>query len=782
MPTWRDRFLLLYMMRVPLLFLLVLGVLLPLSFQSSMFHGVADLNLWQVLEASFLSFLLVSAAMTTSFLVLLYGQERADGWPEKPVAPELRVSAWSVVVLYLFGAACWISFLVSIFGFMKQAGRVAESGLLAGFLAASAGGLLAGLAVVMVAFILALRLGRPQDDEALEVFAFPAILVLRRLGGGGWVRALKNKKQPPVAPGSYAAHDGWLSRFVAARLGPGYGTKPSDGNPPALHSGFRFASWVVLIFLICYVYSGEITYWHLRSLDQWDPGGASNNVLNYLLMFLILWNCILAGITFFVDRFRIPALVALGFLLLVISFLGGSDHQFLTLNQTISSSSLPTPQQVFRQSPESVVVVAAAGGGIQSAAWTSKALCSLRTQLAPQHFQQSVLAVSGVSGGSVGALFYLRCLEPFPANDPPEIRARDSSLGAVAWGLTHPDLARAFIPFRQILWHDSDRGWALERSILKSANFANHWQRLAKLPAGWPVVLFGSTDALTGDPVVFTNSNFPAQGKSGAPRKHSLHNFFDQAGDTSRDVLLTTAARMSAAFPYVSPEASPEGFPNGVHLGDGGYFDNAGMYALSQWLEEAATTTDSSLAVQTAPVHHRILILQLDAFPDEVKADQQPEEKWYYQLFAPILTILHVRSEGQVVRNQAAGKDLQKILNAAGYDTGWMLIRYEPSVARSARSESGCPTDPPLSWHLTPVEQDCIDSGWNSVRARAGEEIARFLRGDLHFEGGRCEARDANRPLPAGMFERFCPAVSTGGLPPQTSPGSRASKPAPARQ
>ncbi len=45
MQPWRKRFLLLYMMRVPLTFLTVLGFGLPWAFQTPMFHGIADLEL-----------------------------------------------------------------------------------------------------------------------------------------------------------------------------------------------------------------------------------------------------------------------------------------------------------------------------------------------------------------------------------------------------------------------------------------------------------------------------------------------------------------------------------------------------------------------------------------------------------------------------------------------------------------------------------------------------------------------------------------------------------------
>ena len=102
-------------------------------------------------------------------------------------------------------------------------------------------------------------------------------------------------------------------------------------------------------------------------------------------------------------------------------------------------------------------------------------------------FQNSVLAISGVSGGSVGAMFYLRCLEAPPDDDSPAIWAQNSSLEAVAWGLTHPDLRRIFIPGPETSWSRADRGWALERSLLKSAHFSTRsgaWPTNTATPIG----------------------------------------------------------------------------------------------------------------------------------------------------------------------------------------------------------------------------------------------------------------------------------------------------------
>jgi hypothetical protein len=214
-------------------------------------------------------------------------------------------------------------------------------------------------------------------------------------------------------------------------------------------------------------------------------------------------------------------------------------------------------------------------------------------------------------------------------------------------------------------------------------------------------------------------------------------------------VLLETAARMSASFPYVSPESRPDDPPNGVHLGDGGYFDNSGVFALSEWLKEAVSTGPKK----------RILFLQLDAFPDSAPVDQERVKKWYYQITSPINTMLEVRSEGQVVRDRVAGEDLKKLLDGNGFETTWLPIRYDPPAANATGAP--CPANPPLSWHLTITEQRCIDEAWSAEQGAVSLKIATFLKGGPEPLPRACEVSDGTSA--AGGNEQRCPPPPAPG-------------------
>jgi len=53
-----------------------------------------------------------------------------------------------------------------------------------------------------------------------------------------------------------------------------------------------------------------------------------------------------------------------------------------------------------------LVVVTAAGGGIQASAWTAQVLTGLHERY-KNTFTQSIGVISAVSGGSVGVMFFL---------------------------------------------------------------------------------------------------------------------------------------------------------------------------------------------------------------------------------------------------------------------------------------------------------------------------------------------------------------------------------------
>jgi hypothetical protein len=759
----RRFFLLLYMMRVPVLILLLLGVGLPVGFSTSMLHGLADIQPRQVFSISFSAVLLVSAAITCAFLVLLYGEQRADGHPGLQTRA-VHVSKATIIALYVFGALAYLALFGTLYIHMRSSDPSAPVSITS-FLGRMMLGLLFASVVILVVFWLVLRVARPPGDDAVQVFVAPLLFVIRGRVPQVDSKIRKTAAPPAGADTGYASHRGPVSSFLARLLGPGYCAY--EPGKPALYPGHRFAAFSALAFLVLYLYAGSGVY---RELAHAAPRGAGSqhlgSVLNDVLLLLTFWCWLLSGMTFLLDRFRIPLIVTLGLVLYATAWIGPSDHFFDTVG--LPGGSLRPPAQAFAEAPDHIVLVAAAGGGIQSAAWVAEVLCNLRTELRPD-FAKSVLAVSGVSGGSVGTMFYLRCLEAAPDDASPAEWAARSSLEAVGWGLAYPDLWRAlFPPARWFL--KADRGWALERALIQNARFSRAGQHLAdeRSHGQWPVLLLNSTLSESGDPIVFTNSAFPAA--SPAQELHGLRGF--HAEYPGEDVALETAARMSAAFPYVSPAARPGSTAHLEHFADGGYFDNSGLFSLGQWLKAAADTPEAASAPRK-----KILLLEIDAFPDFGPKAAQKKKSWYFQLLQPLETILNVRSESQVIRDETSGKDLQELLRGRGYETTFLTVRYVPSAASSHLPTSyldklsgkravECPGNPPLSWHLTPLEQVCIQGGWRALLEPVTQVTREFFERRAPMEisdPSQCDDQGSNVLL--GVQVRRC-SGSSRPLPP----------------
>jgi hypothetical protein len=149
-----------------------------------------------------------------------------------------------------------------------------------------------------------------------------------------------------------------------------------------------------------------------------------------------------------------------------------------------------------------------------------------------------------------------------------------------------------------------------------------------------------------------------------------------------RDVAVVTAARLSASFPYVTPAARSNGPGPQPHVVDGGYYDNYGMATMVEWLDAALQDTGNEI--------ESVLVIQIHGAPVSSDLADKRHAKtrgWFFQAFAPISTLLSVRSAGQVAHNNIELELLQQKWSAR-------------VPIHTAKFEFGNP-DPPLSWHLT---------------------------------------------------------------------------------
>jgi hypothetical protein len=543
----------------------------------------------------------------------------------------------------------------------------------------------------------------------------------------------------------------------------------SDGEPGRgyldlthrrVRLGHRLATSFFIVTLVVYL-SAFLFFWTSRFTLP---------ALGYLLLLMMLAGWGLPGISFYLDRFRVPTLTLLAVFALLANALGNIDHYFPivplarppaaaaadgragvapragasgraraaaragasgragasdpsgsgeagrpgaaagALRQLAPPAAFSAAEGARPQPVHPIVVVAASGGGIAASLWTAHVLAGLQTGVG-HDFTRSIRLVSAVSGGSVGTMYFLdrftRAGLPPDAELPAIERAAGaSSLDEVAWGVAYPDLWRGLLGV-VVRPRTFDRGWALEQAL--SRRLAHPGMMLSQwrtaMAQGWmPATVLNATAVEDGRQFLLTGLDLPT-------RDPSWRFFSTYPG---WDVAVVTAARLSATFPWVTPVSRAlrlHGRParTGLHLADGGYYDNFGVVTVVNWLRSLLPAYRDELR------RRGVLVVLISALPDETDRQPLPPEAhkgWLYSLAGPIITLLHVRTSSQAFHNS-----LELALMTDLWKSEQIPIVAVPFVLRQ-RS--------PLSWKLTSNERRRVLDGWNEPEnQRALAEVRR---------------------------------------------------------
>ncbi len=448
-----------------------------------------------------------------------------------------------------------------------------------------------------------------------------------------------------------------------------------------------------------------------------------------LLITLACWT--LSGITFAADRWRIPIVLLLGIWLLITAQLPNTDHFYRTKTPDDPRSEgcfpdTPNPAEVLlaSKSPK-VILVAASGGGIQAAAWTARVLTGLELEWRktqpddPNAFSKSLRLISSVSGGGVGAMYFVNQYNgsgTLPAEDQLNevvADAKASSLEDVAWRLAYHDLLHVLFPIFPRSF--AGRGRALERAWTRTSPDASRLEsNLTKWSADvWnglrPANIFNATLVETGERLLLSTTYIPHP--PGTVGRWDFHSIYQK----TRDVAVVTAARLSATFPYVGPASRADVDPVGgeaSHVVDGAYYDNYGVSTLVELLDVALDYQQSQGKLSGG---REILVIQIreQPSPASAKVPKGSHPGWFFQTYAPLEALFEVRTAGQRSHNQVELKLLQDKW------AGKVNIAPPAIFEFGSRPDGSPPPDippPPLSWHLTARQQEAIESDWNAQK------------------------------------------------------------------
>ncbi len=246
------------------------------------------------------------------------------------------------------------------------------------------------------------------------------------------------------------------------------------------------------------------------------------------------------------------------------------------------------PQAGTNARPIPLIVVTTAGGGIRAALWTALILGAVQDQ--HQIFAQRVFAISGVSGGALGATVFAASQHKSNqraacGNAPPSPLQQCGALAAAYETLSEDFLgpvvaAYAFNDtFGPLL---SAMGVAVPS---RATILENAWENACQ-KAGCGRLGGAFHEALIvgarWTPALFLNGTHIETGKRviTSPLQITPRNFddaFDFFALHGQEIRASTAALNSARFPFITPVGRlGRDEKHYGHLGDGGYFENYG--------------------------------------------------------------------------------------------------------------------------------------------------------------------------------------------------------------
>jgi len=527
-----------------------------------------------------------------------------------------------------------------------------------------------------------------------------------------------------------AAADSALARLLSGM--PGYAEPvtdekagPDESPSYRLRPGHAQLTFTLFMALAGYA----IVYFTIQ------PTSVAVPVLFYVLLILLIAGTLLTAASFWLDLYRLPVPIVLLVTGILVNMASRNDHYFAMQVRPSTAPEPPTFYELVRQwglpdeesSPvalpqgkdgkRTLIVVAAAGGGIQAAAWTTKVMTELHRRYGIP-FTRSVRLTSGVSGGSVGLMYYLDRWGDLVNAKTPEAtqqaivsineQARASSLEATAWGIAFYDLVPTILPVRR--WWPGllhDRGTVLEKlwaSRLAHGDTTSYTMRrlLHDIEqSGAPIPIFNSTNGSTGARFLWTPIRLIERDNGRVCDPEELVQAYPDW-----DLSVVSAARLSATFSYVSPICRPAfenvPFPR-VPFADGGYAENEGILTVIQSLTQLLSHYQTDESRSESPPFDRVLIVRILPFAGEVpqprttydQADADLEDQisssaWRRALTGPLELLTQVRESSQSERGEWEAAQMQAMLVADA--RRWAQWAGRRQAAAAADSDTEPPT------------------------------------------------------------------------------------------
>lgn len=438
------------------------------------------------------------------------------------------------------------------------------------------------------------------------------------------------------------------------------------------------------------------------------------------------------------------------------------------------------PAELAGQVKPPLVIVTVSGGGIRASVWTVAVLRQLERELGSA-FPRHVRLITGASGGMVGGTYYAGTIDGDSVDGPArqaisldEIVARMASdqLDSVVGQLVFADIPGALNPFP----HESDRGKVLEATWKRlapngersSSPFDRRIQSYAadELLGRRPSMVYTPMMVEDGRRLLISNLDlsFVARNLGGMllePESRKINHlaYFEDKSDReillkddvislsaveffrifpdAHDFRMSTAMRMSASFPWVSPAVSlPTSPPRRVV--DAAYYDNYGVNMAAMWLTELrdwlAARTSGVVVIQIRDHISQIARTNLDFDRESPEASQASAGlldglTWQANrrvvgagsqaITTPLSGISSARQWTMSYRNDEQVELLDELFGEAAGSEFFRTVVFE------------CKIEASLSWNLSIAERNMIENGFGEpgqVKDYFGADAAEHAR------------------------------------------------------
>ena len=360
-------------------------------------------------------------------------------------------------------------------------------------------------------------------------------------------------------------------------------------------------------------------------------------------------------------------------------------------------------------SKEKMVFLCVSGGGQRAAYWTVNSLINADSALNGTLMDRTML-ITGASGGAIGAAYYREMVKRKPnialTSDRYELLERigRDNLNPVIFGLLVNDL---FFKMRTHQYagrtYSVDRGFVFEQNLNKNLNHVFDMQVGDYLneekSARIPTLILSPTIAndgrklyISSQPVSFMGvSSEVVENKEQKIRGVDFQGLFSI--NEPEKLSFISALRMSASFPYITPNISLPAEPR-VEIMDAGISDNFGISDAIRFIE----VFEDWITENTAGV----VVLVVRDTKSSSPIEPRPNPSVIDRLTYPIASVYNNLTHMQDISNDAKIEQMKKWFKG---EMDVIEIAYDSFQKNGPTSEVERAS---LSWHLTSKEKQNI--------------------------------------------------------------------------